>query len=151
MKNKLILSLLSAMSINLTFADCSFTFVNKSDHSVTLQGFFLEKGDQQSNQGWITVEPTRQITQVRTGDRCNASFKHSGQVATRVNLKNSSGYWIGNKGFLFAADRSYSHYSGNYAIADDGSNVTLSNGEKISRKEFKVSICDSNVENDDCK
>lgn len=137
-------------AISTVYADCSFTFVNKSHAPVTVQGYFLENGDALSKDAWITVDPTRQITQVRGGKKCNAVYKHSGQVVTRIDFKNSSGYWIGNKGFLFAADRSYSHYSSDRALADDGSKVTLSNGAKITGKEFKVVICQPDVDSDNC-
>jgi|GEM_PF-3296519 len=151
MKLRLILATAVAISaMSTVYADCSFTYINKSHVPVTLQGYFLENGDGQSKDAWITVDPTRQVTQVRGGKKCNTVYKHSGQVATRVDLKNSSGYWIGNKGFLFAADRSYSHYSGDRALADDGSKVTLSNGAKITGKEFKVVICQPDVDSDNC-
>lgn len=149
MKYKLLFTL--AVSVfSIAYADCSFTYINKSHAPVTLQGYFLENGDQQSKDAWITVDPTRQVTQVRSGKKCNTVYKHSGQVDTRIDLKNSSGYWIGNKGFLFAADRSYSHYSGDRALADDGTKVTLSNAAKISGKEFKVVICQPDVDSDSC-
>ncbi len=152
MKSKLLLSLLALTAANVVFADCSFTFVNKSHEPVTLQGYFLDDGDGLTKEGWITVDPTRQVTQVRGGKKCNSLYHRTGQVTTRVDLKNSSGYWIGNKGFLFAADRSYSHYaSGNNAIADNGDKVTLSNAQKISAKEFRVVICSPNLDSDDCK
>jgi hypothetical protein len=151
MKSKVVLpALVAALSVSSAFADCSFTFVNKSTHPVTIQGFFLEGGDATADSAWITVGPTRQITQVRSGKKCNAIYKHTGQVATRVNLKNNSGYLIGNKGFFFAADRSYSHYTGDRALADDGKPVTLSNGQKITSKEFKVFICEGSVDGDQC-
>jgi hypothetical protein len=151
MKSKLILSaLVASLAVGTAFADCTFTYVNKSSHPVTVQGYFLEGGDAQTPQGWVTVAPTQQATQVRQGKKCSSIYQHSGQVATRVDLKNNSGYWVGNKGFLFAADRSYSHYSGDFAKSDDGQNVTLSNGSKISGKEFKVFICDSSISSDNC-
>ncbi len=135
----------------LAAADCNFTYVNKSTHPVTLQGYFLEDGDGLSDTGWITVEPTRQVVQVRTGKKCSSIYKHSGQLETRINLKNASGYWIGNKGFLFAADRSYSHYRNkDHALADDNAPVVLSNGTKVSVKEMKVFICDAKIDSDDC-
>lgn len=151
MKSKLILSaLLSSVLLGTAFADCTFTFINKSSSPVTVQGYFLEAGDAVSDEAWVTVDPTRQISQVRSGKKCNAIYKHTGQVATRIDLKDNSGYWIGDKGFLFAADRSYSHYSGDRAKSDSGKDITLSNGIKISAKEFKVYICDGSVDSDDC-
>lgn len=151
MQLKFILGLITGMVIASAYADCCFTFVNKSHETVTVQGYFLENGDGLSKDTWITVEPTREVTQVRGGSKkCNAVYKHSGQIATRVDIKNGSGYWIGNKGFLFAADRSYSHYAGERALADDGSPITLSNGGKISGKEFKVVICQADVDSDSC-
>ena len=134
-----------------SFADCNFTYVNKTHSSVTLQGYFLDDGDGQSKDAWVTVEPTRQITQVRGGKKCNALLHHTGQVVTRVDLKNASGYWIGNKGFLFAADRSYSHTSADKALADDGDKITLSNASKITGAEFKVVICAPEMDSDNCK
>lgn len=151
MKLKLLLSIAATSFVLNAFADCSFTYVNKSHSPVTLQGYFLDDGDGQTKEGWITVDPTRQITQVRGGKKCNSLYHRTGQVTTRIDLKNSSGYWIGNKGFLFAADRSYSHNSGDKAIGDDGNKVTLSNAAKISAKEFKVFICPPNVDSDNCK
>ena len=152
MKIKLFLSVLVAtLAISFSYADCSFTYVNKSKHPVTLQGFFLDDGDAQTPEAWITVDSTRQITQVRTGKKCNSLYHKTGQITTRINLKNSTGYWIGNKGFLFASDRSYSHYSGAHAEADDGADISLSNAQKVSAKEFKVFICETSVDSDDCK
>lgn len=148
MKNKLVLSaLLASLAIGTAFADCTFTYVNTSSHPVTLQGYFLEAGDAKTDEGWVTVAPTQQLTQVRQGKKCNSIYQHSGQIATRIDLKNNSAYWIGNKGFLFAADRSYPHGT---ATSDDGQPVTLSDGIKVSGKEFKVVICSSSVNSDDC-
>ena len=69
MKSKLILStLLSSVLLGTAFADCTFTFINKSSSPVTVQGyFFLEAGDTVSDEAWVTVDPTRQISQVRSG------------------------------------------------------------------------------------
>ena len=152
MKLKLLLSFLATVIASTAYADCSFTYVNKSHYTVTLQGYFLDDGDGLTNEGWVSVEPTRQVTQVRGGKKCNSLFHHTGQLVTRIVLKNNSGYLIGNKGFLFAADRSYSHYAnGNSAMADDGSKITLSNAQRINGKEFKVVICNANIDSDDCK
>ena len=149
MKSKLILSaLVASLAVGTAFADCTFTFVNKSSHPVTLQGYFMDSGDAQTAQGWITVAPTQQETQVRQGGKCSDIFKHSGQVSTRVDLKNKSGYWIGNKGFLFASDRSYSHTAADTAKSDDNQPITLSNGAKISAKEFKVFVCNPDITSD---
>lgn len=151
MRNRLLMvGLSTALMLQVVNADCNFIYVNKSAHSVTLQGYFLEGGDVVNTTGWITIEPTRQVVQVRSGNKCNAIYKHSGQVATKIDLKNGSGYWIGNKGFLFAADRSYAHYSANRAAADDGANITLSNENKITAKEFKVFMCNANIDSNDC-
>jgi hypothetical protein len=151
MKKKLSLcALLSTLVVSTAFADCTFTFVNKSKTAVTLQGYFLDDGDALSDQAWLTVGPTREINQVRTGKKCTAIYKHTGELSTRVDLKNNSGYWNGNKGFLFAADRSYSHYTGSYAKSDTESAITLSNAVKVSGADFKVYICDASVDPDDC-
>lgn len=151
MKKKLAIgALLSALTVNIAFADCTFTFVNKSKTAVTLQGYFLDDGDGISDQAWLTVGPTREINQVRSGKKCTAIYKHTGELSTRVNLKNNSGNWSANKGFLFAADRSYSHYIGNFAKSDTESDITLSNAVKVSGSDFKVFICDSSVDPDDC-
>jgi hypothetical protein len=117
---------------------------------VTLQGYFLENGDGLSEQAWVTVPPTQQLTQVRSGKKCNSIYQHTGQVVTRIDLKNNSGYWIGNKGFLFAADRSYSHYTADRAKSNDGKEITLSNAAKITGKDFKVFICDGKTDSNNC-
>lgn len=153
MKFKLLLSALIFFIIeHVVLADCTFVYINKSKSPVTLQGYFMENGDAKNPQGWVTIDPTREVTQVRGGTvKCNSLFKHSSELVTRVDLKNGSGYWIGNKGILFAADRCYSHYAKNRAVADDGNEVTLSNEIKVNSKQFRVVICDPSIDKNNCK
>lgn len=132
------------------FADCQFTFINNSTHPVTLQGFFLSGGESYNDLAWVTVEAGDKIEQLRKGGKCDAVYQHTGQMVTRVNLKNNSGYWLGNKGFLFAEDRSYSSYKASRALADDAAEISLSNGIAVTSSKFKVFICDGTVNSDDC-
>ena len=132
------------------FADCQFTYVNNSNHPVTLQGFFLSGGESQNDLMWVTLKAGSKAKQLRIGGKCDAVYLHTGQMVTRVNLKNNSGYWLGNKGFLFVDDRSYSTYKANRALADDGAEISLSNGVEVTSRQFKVFICDGTVNSDDC-
>lgn len=154
MSRKLILALVFGfgfLKVSIAFADCKFVFVNNSTHQVTLQGFFLSGGESQTDNGWIQVADGDTAEQLRTGGKCDGVYQHTGQMVTRVNLKNDSGYWLGNKGFLFTADRSFSTYATNRALADDGAELTLSNGARITSNQFKVFICDATVNSDECK
>lgn len=141
---------LGLFNVNNVFADCRFTFVNNSTHQVTLQGFFLSSGESQTNTRWVSVAAGETVEQSRIGGKCDAVYRHTGQMVTRISLKNDSGYWLGNKGFLFVADRSYSTYASSRALADDGAEITLSNGAHMTPSQFEVFICDGTVNSDDC-
>lgn len=134
-----------------SYADCTFEVVNNSSHPVTVQGFYQENGDEMDSKNWLTVQPSTTGTQVRNGTvSCNANYRHSGELVTKIVLKNSSGYWIANKGFLFSTDRSYANIGTDMALSDDESPITLSNGIPIKADKFRVLICDDSVDSDDC-
>lgn len=142
---------LGSALIKNVFADCTFVYENKTPHPVTLQGFFLDNGDNLSSKNWIVAESNTKTEQTRVGSvGCNATYQHSGELVTKVVLQNNSGYWVGDKGFLFATDRSYANIGSGKAIADDESSITLSNGIPVSKNKFKILICDSSVDSDDC-
>lgn len=150
LKLSLLVLLYGVLQAN-TYADCTFEMVNNSDHPVTVQGFYLDNGDDLDSKNWLTVPPASTLTQVRNGTvSCNANYKHSGQLVTKVALQNSSGYWIGNKGFMFASDRSYANIGTDQAMSDDESSITLSNGIPITATKFKIVICNDSVDSDDC-
>lgn len=134
------------------YADCTFKFINNSNHPVTLRANF-QGVTSTNNSDWITLAPSGESQQVIVGSyKCNNAYMQAGQMVSRIDLRNNSGYWVGNKGFLFASDRSYSSYTGNAsrAIADDGAPITLSNGLSVSVKQFKVYICNDDTYSDDC-
>lgn len=143
----LILSVISASS----FADCSFEIINHTAHPVTLQGYFIEDGEKKSSTSWITVKPNSSVTQVRVSKDsvCNSSLHNSGSLATKVELKNKSGYWIGNKG-LFSSDQSYASLEHSKSVADNDKAITLSNGLEVNENKFRVAICNEDVDGDDC-
>lgn len=141
---------LNIFGITNVFADCKFVFVNNSAHPVTLQGFFLSGGESQTSTGWVTVAAGENAEQARIGGKCDAVYQHTGQMITKISLKSNSGYWLGNKGFLFVADRSYSTYTLSRALADDGAEITLSNGIHITSTKFEVFICDGTTNSDEC-
>lgn len=143
----LILSVVSASS----FADCSFEVINHTANPVTLQGYFIENGEKKSPTSWITVKPNSSVTQVRSSKDsvCNSSLQHSGSLSTKVELKNKSGYWIGNKG-VFSADQSYASLEHEKSLADNDKEITLSNGMEVSENKFRVAICNGEVDSDDC-
>lgn len=143
----LLLSIASASS----FADCSFEITNHTAYPVTLQGYFIENGDKKSSTSWITVKPNSSVTQVRSSKDsvCNSSLKYSGSLATKVELKNKSGYWIGNKG-IFSADQSYASLEYDKSLADNDKAITLSNGVEVNENKFRVAICNEEVDSDDC-
>lgn len=142
-----ILSVVSATS----FADCSFEITNHTAHPVTLQGYFIENGEKKSSTSWVTVKPNSSLTQVRSSKDavCNSNLKYSGSLATKVELKNKSGYWIGNKG-LFTSDQSFASLEHSKSLADNDKEITLSNGVEVNENKFSVAICDENVDSDDC-
>ena len=47
------------------FADCQFTYVNNSNHPVTLQGFFLSGGESQNDLTWVTLKADSKAKQLR--------------------------------------------------------------------------------------
>lgn len=153
----ILLSVIGAYS----YADCTFIVENKTSHPVTVQGFYLENGEGMQESAWVLAKPHSTIKQTRVSDlACNDTYQHSGELVTKIELKNDSGEWKGNKGLLFADDKSYACIenkapSGDGIIAkaqaDDKANITLSNGIKISDNTFKVKICDVDTDSDDCE
>lgn len=151
MKQRFLFSLVAGVLSTSAFADCTFVYENKTDHPVTVQGFFDTGDNKPVGTNWIVAESNTTTTQKISGDnKCNAIFRHSGQLLARIALKNDSGYWTGNKGFLFSTDRSYASIGENKAFADDKENITLSNGLPVTENKFHVMICNADVNSDDC-
>lgn len=153
MKKKCVLAGIAVIYSMSVFADCSFVFVNKTPHDVTLTGFYIDNNsDVLESSNWVTAKANQTTTQLR-GDiaNCNSSYNHSGELITRIKLKNNTGSWIATKGFLFATDRSYASVASNTTVlSDDESAITLSNGMPITRDQFKVMICTDDVDSDEC-
>lgn len=152
MRKQLLLTLSAVAFVSSASADCNFIYDNKTDHAVTLRGYFDNSDNTNPTMSkWVLVESNATTVQKITGnERCNDIFHHSGQLLARVSLQNGSGYWTGNKGFLFSTDRSYANIGASKAFADDQSEITLSNGIPVTAQEFKVMICDADVNSDDC-
>lgn len=152
MKKRFVLAGVSIIcSINV-FADCSFVFVNKTPHDVTLKGFYIDNSNVLESSNWVTAKANQTTTQLLSDVAdCNSSYNHSGELITRIKLKNNTGSWIGTKGFLFATDRSYTSVGSNTTVlSDDESAITLSNGMPITRDQFKVMICTDDIDSDEC-
>lgn len=170
MKKFLVISLLSSLtagafaeeaSAGKDVAKCEFVYNNKTDHAVTLQGYFMDAKDDSGAKdadNWIVVKPNSKVTQIRVGSTCEKTLKRSngqssGQIASKVDLKNDSGFWLANKGLMpWMDDKSFSRYTGaSRATADDGVEVTLSDETVVTKKQFNVSICNSDVGDSDCR
>lgn len=143
--------LILAVASGYSFADCSFEITNHTAHPVTLQGYFVEKGEYKSPTSWITVKPNSSVTQVKSSKEsvCNSSLQRSGTLATRIELKNKSGYWVGNSG-IFSSDQSFASIEHAKSLADNDKAITLSNGIEVNENKFRVAICDEQTDSDDC-
>lgn len=156
MNNKLLMSIFILSAAN-SFADCTFTYVNQSQHPLTVQGYFIEGGDPISSNSWVLVASGQTVTQKRIGtNACNSKLTKSNGIATRINLKNNSGYcWVNkDKNVVsrwFSSDKCYSYYTaGSNALSDNHEPITLSDGVAISKTDFKIFICDARVKPEDC-
>lgn len=154
MKLKAIFAGVCSMGILISAnADCNFTVENKTSHPVTMQGYFLEGGSAINDNNWMTAKPNQTATQLVAGEKnCDAIYKHSGRLVTRMDIKNGSGYWLGNEGLLFVKNKSFAYTTAanQKAVADDKAMVTLSNGVPVKKQDFTVVICDNAISADDC-
>ncbi len=150
MKKMLLYIIAVVIFISYVNADCTFVYDNRTTHPVTLQGGYIDKGESVDS-NWIIAEPNSTTEQTKSGTvDCNAVLNHSAQIITKIVLKNNSASWVGNKGFLFASDRSFANVYNGGAIADDESGVTLSNGAFIGKNKFSVIICDLSTDSNEC-
>lgn len=152
--DKLLLLWLIIGNVVRLYADCTFVFVNKTAHPLTVQGYFYNRGDNINDEAWISIPPTQKIFQVRSGSaNCKSVIKHTSEISARINLKNGSGDWHANAGFLgIFGDKIYSSTTHNkQAFADNGSPVTLSSNMRFTKKEYPVFICAADINPDQCK
>ena len=135
----------------LSYADCNINVKNKTDFPVTFSGFYTSESGVQSQFSWKTVAANSIQTQVLYGvDSCISMHKDAEDLSVGIKLKNGSGFWVGDKGFIFSSDRSYSAITDTGALNDANSKITLSNGLKITHSDFSVVICIASLTSDEC-
>ncbi len=139
------------LACGVAYADCNISIVNKSNYPVTFAGVFKSESGVVNNLPWVTVAAKSKFTQGVDGlDSCNVVYKYSESMALGVQLKNSTGLWVGDKGFLYGKDSSYAKVSSSGAKSDTNQSITLSNGLDVTEDTFNIRVCDALVTSDEC-